>query len=184
MKDIYILKSLSGAQEYIKLEGNVEDIKIPVMKSEIQHLDKKRIELTVSEEGGLEVPDLIYYEGLFLLSSRLKQLLDSRKMDYVFWKGVDIQNERLGIHESFWLIVPPRIDAIDRENSDLVLEWNFDYGLIPLLKVNKVVIRDKAIGRFELFKLLGVMDNNIYVTKELYDIIVAKEFEGIGFIKI
>ena len=184
MSDIYVLKSLSNAEEYIKINGNISNIKIPVMKSEIHHLDKKTIEFSISDEGGLSIPDLIYYEGIFLFSNKLKQALDERNIDYVFWKKADVNSEQFGIHESFWIIVPPRIDCIDIDKSDLNFEWDFEGGLLPMLEANKIVIQNKLVGRFEVFKLLGIMDNNIYITSKLREVIISKGFEGIEFLKL
>lgn len=184
MKEFYILKSLSEAEEFIKIKGSVAKIKIPVMKSEIHHLDKKRIMFDISEEGGLEIPDLIYQEGVFLLSDRIKQRFDAVGIDYVFWKEADIHSEQFGIHETFWVIVPPRIDCIDLDKSELNLQWNFEEGLLPMLESRKIVIQPELTGRFQVFKILGVMDNNIYVEEELYEAMNQYELKGITFIKI
>lgn len=183
MKEFYILKSLSEAEEFIRIKGNVANIKIPVMKSEIQHLDKKRVVFDISEEGGLEIPDLICKEGIVLVSDRVKQLFDAMGIEYVFWKEADIHSERFGIHETFWIIVPPRIDCLDLDKSEWDPQWDFEEGIVPMLESKKIVIRPELTGRFQIFKILGVMDNNIYVDKALYEAMNSCNYNGITFIK-
>lgn len=107
--DIYVLKCFSSAEEYIKLTGDIVNIKIPILKSEIHNLSKEKIYFDISEEGVLEVPDVIYYEGAFLVSNGIKELMDINNVDYIFWKEAIIQSDRYGIHEKFWIIVPPKI---------------------------------------------------------------------------
>lgn len=184
MSEIYVLKSLSGAEEYIKIKGDISNIKIPVIKSEIQYLNKEKIELSISESGGLEIPDIIYYEGIFFVSNKLKLFFDSMGIDYVFWKASDIHSEQFGIHETFWILVPQRIDCLDIDKSVFDLEWDFQDGLLPMLKIQKIVIQPKLIGNFHIFKILGIMDNNIYVTKELFEKISSCNFKGIDFLKL
>lgn len=79
-----MLKTLSGAEEYIKLEGNLAQLKEACIKSEIQYLTPEKTIFQVSEQGGLEIPDIICQEGIFLISSQIKELLDSEGIDYIF----------------------------------------------------------------------------------------------------
>lgn len=181
MNNFYMLKTLSGAEEYIKLTGPLSELKTPCRKSEIQYLDKSRITLGISHDAGLEIPDIIYQDGIFFISGQMKNCLDSRGIDYVFYKQADIISDKFGIHETFWVMVPPRIDCLDIDKSDICLEWDFEDGLVPVLDANRIRLVPKMIGRFEIFKILGVADNNVYITKRLCEILRTEQFEGIEF---
>ena len=184
MSGLYVLKSLSAAEEYIKVKGDISNIKLPIRKSETQYLNKEKIELGILESGGLEIPDVIYYESIFLISNRLKQLFDTVGIDYVFWKPADIHSEQFGIHETFWIIVPQRIDCLDIDNSIFDSEWDFQDGLVPMLNIEKIAVLSKNIGNFQIFKILGITDNNIYITRELFEKISLGDFKGIDFLKL
>lgn len=184
MLEIYVLKTLSAAEEYIQIEGNITDIKIPLLKSELQYLNKEKIVFDISEEGGLEIPDALYYDGSFLVSDKFKRLLDSLNIDYIFWKPADIHSEQFGIHETFWIMVPPRIDCLDIDESVYNTKWDFQDGLLPMLEVEKIIVDPKLIGRFHLFKILGVLDNNIYVTNQLVEKLKPYHLKGVCFFKL
>lgn len=184
MDEIYVMKCLSGAEEYIQLNGDVSKLKVHIIKSEIQYLDNNKIVMDISDEGGMEIPDILYYEGITFVSSRFKEFMDFECIDYVFWKQADIHSEKYGIHETFWILVPPRIDCIDLDESIVNTEWDFSDGLIPMLSTDKIVIQSKMTGRFMIFKISGIMDNNIYVKKEFFEKAKLMEFEGIIFYKL
>ena len=184
-KDIYCLKTLSGAEEYVRLKGDVSNIKNPARTSEIQYLNKEKIKMDISDDGGLEFPDLIYHEGIMFASDRFKRFLDSKNIDYLFWKPVEISSEKFGKHEKFWVMVSPRIDCLDVSLSKIAdRDWNFDNGMLLQLEAEKIVIDPAHIGNFQIFKILGINDNNIYVTKELYEQLEAQNFEGVFFNKL
>lgn len=181
MNHIYALKALSSAEEYIHLEGDFARYKIPCMKSEIQFLDREETVFTVSKEGGFEIPDMICQEGIVFLSGRVKQLLDEVGADYVFYKKVHVVSHAFGIHETYWMTVPPRIDCISLEDSILKTDWDFEDGIIPELEAEKIILSLKMVGRFQIFKIMGVRDNNIYVTQKLYDKLHSVDLEGMEY---
>lgn len=182
MGEFYMLKSLSAAEEYIKLKGRLSGLKGPCIKSEIQYLDRAGILLGISDEGGLEIPDVIYQDGIFFVSGQVKDLLDSQGIDYVFYKEADIVSDKFGIHETFWIMVPPRIDCVDVDKSHIRLEWDFEDGLAPMLDAGRIRIIPKMTGRFEIFKVFGIADNNVYMSKRLYEILDSRRLEGIEFV--
>lgn len=183
-KKIYILQSLSSAEEYVRLKGDVSKIKPYVVLSEFQYLDKSSVKMEISEDGGLEFPDLIYHEGIMFASDMFKRFLDSQKIDYLFWKQADIVSEKFGKHEKYWIMVPPRIDCLDVERSSFEKNWDWDNGLLPQLEATKIVVDPARVGNFQIFKILGISDNNIYVAKELLDQLEAQNFEGVIFNKL
>lgn len=183
-KKIYILQSLSSAEEYIRLKGDASKIKPYVVLSEFQYLDKSPVKMEISEDGGLEFPDLIYHEGIMFASDMFKRFLDSQKIDYLFWKQADIVSEKFGKHEKYWIMVPPRIDCLDVERSSFEKNWDWDNGLLPQLEATKIVVDPARVGNFQIFKILGINDNNIYVTKELCEQLEARNFEGVEFYKL
>lgn len=182
MNKIYILKTLSEAEEYIKLKGNLAQLKEACIKSEIQYLSHENITFQVSEQGGLEIPDIICQEGIWFVSSQIKELLDSEGIDYIFYKPADIVSDKYGIHENFWIMVPPRIDCIDLDKSKVNREWDFEEGLVPILDADNIQIMPKLLGRFEIFKIFGIADNNIYIKERIYQILNARQYEGVAFI--
>lgn len=185
MVGIYVLKSMMIAEEYIKLDADFSGIKIPCIKSEFQFLDRTPLEITISDEGGLEIPDVIYQDGMWLISTQLKECLERFGCDYVFYKQVKILSDKFGIHETFWIIVPPRIDCLDLDDSIIKeKQWDFEDGLVPSFECEKIKIMVKNLGNYAIFKILGILDNNIYVTEELFQAIHSLHLEGIEFIKI
>ncbi len=183
--NIYIIKCLSGAEEYIQIVGDVSKIRMHIVKSEIHLLKDDVVPFEISEQGGLLVPDVLYYEGIYLFSNRVKELLDRNKADYLHWIKADIHSEKLGIKEEFWILIPPKIDCIDIDRSDIdVSGWDYSDGIVPMFEYSSLKIIPGLLGKYEMFKILGIRDNNIYVTDRLYEQIKAQNYDGLEFIKL
>lgn len=181
--DFYILKSISNAEEYVVLTGDFSMLKRPCMRSEYQFLDKKTIRIGVSEDGGLEIPDVIFQDGIWFISDKIKDAFDNYGIDYVFYKKAEIVSDKYGIFENFWIMVPPRIDCLDIDESDYDNDWDFNDGLIPNMEVRKISISGKLTGRFEIFKIIGINDFNIYVSSGIRDVLTSMSASGITIIK-
>lgn len=181
MSGIYALKAFSSAEEYIHLEGEFAQFRLPCMKSEIQFLNRDEVTVSIALEGGLEVPDLIFQDGIHFVSDYFRKLMDKEHIDYVFYKKIRAVSDLLGIHETFWMIIPPRIDCVDLEQSVVNTEWDFENGLVPGLEAEKLVLSEKMLGRFQIFKVAGILDNNIYLTEQLMERMQAARLEGVGF---
>lgn len=182
---IYILKSLSGAEEYIQIIGDVSKIRMNVLKSEIHLLNDDIVQFEISEQGGLVIPDILYYEGIYLLSNRVKELLDRNNADYLHWIKAKIRSKKLGFQEKFWIIIPPKIDCVDIDRSEIdVSKWDYSDGLIPMFEYTSLRIVPKLVGRYGIFKILGIRDNNIYITDRLFEQFKSQDYDGIEFIKL
>ena len=157
----YTVKAFGAVEEFIKIDTGLNVIKDACRKSEIQYLDRKIITIAASESGGIEFPDLIIYEDMYLFS-----------------------NDVIGKKELYWLIVPPRIDCLDLDNSEVEDEWDFELGIIPVLHCKKTRIDEKLVGNFEVFKIAGIDDNNIYINENIKNKIININPEGIKIIAI
>lgn len=179
MNNFYVMKSLSGAEEYVDLIDSLGKDRIHYMKGETQYLCDNPVVFEVSDTGGIEIPDLIYHNGIWIASNKLKGVFDSVLANYITYKAAIIQSKQLGIMENCWIIIPPSLDCMDLDKSVYDAEWDFSFGLIPMLNVEKIVILAKNIGHYEIFKVFGVMDNNIYITKRIRDILINNNLDGV-----
>jgi hypothetical protein len=184
MSEIYIIKALSIAEEYIRIQCDFSDFRDASRKSALQFLNKNKIEVGTSDDGGIEFPDLLVHDDVFLFSDFIISKIKREVEDYVFLKPVEIQSEVIGKSELYWMVVPPRIDCLDIDNSDVEYDWDFDLGIIPVLHCKRTVIDESLIGRFKMFKVAGIDDNNIYIVNSLYEIMNSTSPEGIKFIKM
>lgn len=182
--DFYILKSTSNAEEYVVLSGDFFKLKRPCMRSELQFLDKSPVRFQISENGGLEVPDVILQEGVWFIADRVKDTLDNFGVDYVFYKKAEIVSDKFGIYETYWIMVPPRIDCLDLDESDLDDKWDFSDGLIPNMNFRKITISPGMTGRYDMFKITGINDCNIYITSKMYDVLSSESFSGLALFKL
>lgn len=184
MSEIYIIKALSIAEEYIQIQCDFSGIREASRKSEFQFLEKSKMEVVASDEGGIEFPDLIVHDDIFLFSDIIISKIRKEIEDYVFIKPIEIQSEVIGKSELYWMVVPPRIDCLDIDNSEVEYDWDFDLGIIPVLHCNRTIIDESLIGRYQMFKVAGTDDNNIYIVGSLYKIMNSINPEGIRFVKV
>lgn len=180
----YILKSTSNAEEYALLSGDFSDLKKPCMKSEYQFLNKKPVTFNISDAGGLELPDVIMQEGIWLISDKVKNTFDEFGVDYVFYKKANIVDKKFGVSEIYWIMVPPRIDCLDIDESNIDTSWDFRDGVVPNLNFSRIVISSRMLGRYDIFKIIGINDYNIYVTQKMYKVLSSKKFSGITLMKL
>lgn len=166
------------------LKGDFLSLRRHCMRSEYQFLDSKPVRFEISEEGGLELPDVLLQEGIWFVADRVKDTLDNFGADYLFYKKAEIVGNKFGIFETYWILVPPRIDCLDLDESDLDGSWDFRDGLIPDMEFRKISISPGMTGRYDMFKIIGINDYNIYITSELYDVLLYGSFSGLSLFKI
>lgn len=154
------------------------------MRSEFQFLDRKTVRFEISEDGGLEIPDVILQDNVWFISDKVKDTLDDYGADYVFYKKAEIVCDKFGIFENYWIMVPPRIDCLDIDESDFDNEWDFHDGIIPNMDFRKITISPGMLGRYEIFKIMGIDDYNIYITSHMYEVLSSKSFSGLALFKI
>lgn len=185
MEKLYALSSTAGAEEYITLEGEevFDSLSRAYQRDERQYISKEPVQFGLSDEGGLEVPDVLIQEGILFVSSRCRELLLVEGQDYLLFKRADVKDDRFGIHETFWIVVPPRVDCLDLSKSEFEqeedLEWNCREGLIPLLMPDRIRINPARAGYYGMFRLFGVADQTIYVREELCQKLTAAGFKAL-----
>ena len=188
MNELYRLDVLSVSEKYIipKLNENIEKMKPHFYRDELWYLDHNTETIPVSDEGGIDIPDVISFEDLLFFSDKLKKFLEKQGVDYIFYKKVVISDEVFGIEEVFWLASVPRIDCIDFERSKIEDKDDYDYndGIVPFYNIENPVINPVCCGRYEIFRILGAVSNTVYLKEELYRKLSNERFIGAGFRKI
>ena len=145
----------------------------PCADSEFQFLDRKplRIELEPTiETTGIIIPDFIYERGIPLISDAFKGLLDREAIDYLLVKKIILSKSAVGWEEIFWLALPPRIACLELEASEVD----------PILhRAERLSVKPERIGRYEIFKAAGIVNDDIILTEALADKIRAEDFIGV-----
>ena len=74
MNELYRLDVLSVSEKYIipKLNENIEKMKPHFYRDELWYLDHNTETIPVSDEGGIDIPDVISFEDLLFFSDKLK----------------------------------------------------------------------------------------------------------------
>lgn len=158
MANYYILEASKNVSEYVRVIENTRDIAKACQMSEFQFFDPNPISLEVDEDSGRVFQDFLYDSGVPLISDKMKDILDTLNIDYLLFKKVLLTKKRSGIEEIYWLALPPRINVLNRELS------NID----DILDVaDEIVINDERVGRYEMFKLAGVGNLEIVVSERI-----------------
>lgn len=176
-------------------ETCIEDYAIPgeeifqleraCLNSEFQFLDKTPLTVEISDEGGLNFPDFILTRNIPLISTAVKRVLENFGVDYVFFKPIQLTATELGRAENFWLALPPRINCLDWERSIIETEENAFAPPIELMREAKnIFIDENQIGRYNIFKLAGVVNQEIIITERLKTALEAADFENIFFYEL
>lgn len=179
---VYAVRAYGKIEEFIEPDSDFSEFGEACRKSEPQFLTKDRLSVGTLDSGGLEFPDLIVLEDVYLLSDAVIEQVKDEIEDYVFLKPVEIRCDLIGKKELYWLTVPPKIDCLDLDKSRIDYDWDFGLGILPILHSEKTVIDEKLTGRYGMFKALGIDDNNIYVTERIRDKMQSVNPEGILFI--
>lgn len=175
VKNYYVMEASSNVAEYIRIREFPEEIRLACSLSEFQYIDRSILYLELDENSGNICQDIIYSEGVLLISERVKSFFDSLKIDYLFYKKAVIEQPETGREEFYWLTVPFRINCLDWEESEID----------PVLEsADKIVIDDEKTGRFDIFKLGGVTNFEIILTEKLADEMKKQDFSGIHIYRI
>ncbi len=187
---MYILQTTSNTEEYILLEGGFSaELRKASQNSQIQHVDKSEITMHVSNKRGRSIPDITYQDSIILISSRFKSILDRIGIDYVFYKKVYIVGENFGIDEVFYILIPPMVNCIDLNSlpddaAEELKNWDASRSITPMIDVDDFEILESALGRFEMFKVFGILDDDIYITDSLYEKLKKENLDGIYFYEV
>lgn len=167
--------SQSCVEEYVIPGDELNVLRKGCKYSEFQFLDHSSMAVEVSEDGGLEFPDfLIHREVIPLISENFRQVLDRLGIDNLFYKPITLTNSSTGESESYFLSLPPRINCLNK--SKIIVEDQ---------KVVEIVIDEKLVGNYKIFKLPPEFANQeIIVTEEVKSAVEAAELENVFFAEL
>lgn len=162
--------------DYIYLdETSIPDrLRWACRRSEFQYVDKSLKELALDEFSGSQLADFIYSEknNVPLISERLKREFDRLDIRNLFYQRVNLVRKFGNLYETYWLAIPPRIDCL-RKDQCIIDELNH---------AETIVIEEEKVGNYEIFKIAGLNNNEIIVTKKLKEMIEkAETLEGFHF---
>jgi len=171
-----VLKNMSGLEEVFRLqdgtplqEGFPEDVAYHM------HAD--------FPDDLLLLDNMLNVKDLAVISSRLKQAIESRRIPEVEYLPLRIVDHKGRIASADYFIVHPLapVDCIDREQSvfdeDLILPGSID-------SFEKLVIDDSKIPEDrQIFKLEGFWDITL-VRRDLAQALDAQKFSGLGWLEI
>ena len=164
------------ASEYAVPGDEIKELERGCVFSEFQFLDHQPINVSLSNEGGIESPDFICRYRIPLVSDRFKNVLITAGVDNLFYKAVILYADKIGIRKRYWLALPPRIRCLNREASTFEED---DPGLMP--EAVKIVINPSKVGNYKIFCLGEVINRDIIVTYELKKEIEKAILSGIYF---
>lgn len=165
----YAIGSSSNVEEYLSIGLGLADLQKPCAMSEFQHLDKDTIYIEADRESGNLCPDFIYEQGVPIISESVKSFFDSYGIDYLFYKKIILKKSDIGMEEPYWLALPPRINCLNFEKSEID-----DF----LNAADEIVIDSRKIGRYDIFKLSGVTNLEIIITEKLALALKKMKFVG------
>lgn len=165
----YGIGSSSNVEEYLKPGQDLEYLSRPCSMSEFQYLDKTAVYSELDKDSGTVCQDFIYENGIPLISERLKEFFDGFGIDNLFYKKVILQKKDTGMEELYYLALPPRINCLDFEKSEIDEVLNV---------ADEIVIQTNKVGRYDIFKLAGVTNTEIIVTGRLALALKEQKFAG------
>lgn len=175
MSEFYTLEASTNVEEYVSVIEGMKKYEIHCQLSEFQFFYKDPIRVEVDKDSGKVFQDFIYDKGVPLVSDNLKKCLDDLDVDYLLYKKILLTKSKLGIEEIYWLALPYRINCLNREKSDIDEELNF---------ADEIVINEDKVGRYEIFKLAGVTNLDIIISKNVADVLKKKKFVGLHINKL
>ena len=171
--------------EYAEPGDDINILEKGCWQSEFQFLDHSPLDVEISDDSGIYFPDIILKNSIVLISSGIKNIFDKMKTDYVFYKPIRLIYSELGRAENYFLAVPPRINCLDISRSIIEVEENeFTLPTEILCEAKKICIAENKIGRYDIFKLAGVVNQEIIVTEKLRNALAEEDFENLFFYEL
>ena len=105
-----------------------------------------------------------------LISGRVKALFEKMGVTNgeLLYRTVTLHSET---ETQFYLALPQRIDCLDKSRTQLN----------PMGRAEKLVITENNVGYFNVFKVRGIVNNNIIVSEKLMDALTKANFIGFDF---
>ena len=188
----YIMYADTCVEDYAYPGDGINELIRGCINSEFQFLDKKPLEVELSEtEGGLVFPDFILAGTDWcvpLMSEKMKRLMEQNGVDNLFYKRVYLTFASVGIREPYWLALPPRINCLDFENTkkEEMIEEDVE-GLMPwerMREVTVIKIIPSNVGNYKVFRLAEVVNQHIIVTEDLKNALEKEHLENLNFIDV
>ena len=177
----YVMYGESCVENYAVPGEQIRILEKGCLNSEFQFLNHDAIEVELGE-GGLYFPDHIIYGCIPLISDKLYSFLQKQQIDYLFYKPVRLTYSDVGISEQYWLALPPRINCLDMDSSEVIQEDNEYLDESELMReVRKIVIIPSQLGRYNIFRLANVVNDEIIVTEEFKEMLEKEKFENVYF---
>lgn len=170
MAEYYFLEASMNVSDYVSAKEGTKAFARACQMSEFQFLDASPISIEVDADSGKIFQDFIYDKGVPLVSDKMKDCLDELGVDYLMYKKVILTKNKLGIEEIYWLALPPRINCLNRDESDIDEMLNV---------AEEIVINDDKVGRYDIFKLAGVGNLDIIITETVADRLRKEKFIGL-----
>lgn len=181
----FVMYAESCVEEYAVPGAEIFELERGCLTSEFQFLDKSPLSVEISDEGGVYFPDFIVEGTIPLVSTAIKKVLDKFGVDYLFYKPIQLTYSELGRAENYFLALPPRINCLDTSKSVIEVEQNEFILPIELIReAKKICIAENQIGRYDIFKLAGVVNQEIIVTERLKNALAAGNFENLFFYEL
>lgn len=169
------LTSYGQASEHIEIDIlTLQPFIRAATQSEIQFLPPKSpmISVQTTDDCGDEWPDIIvtYADKIFLVSEQLYKVLTNQPgTEQIEWRRISVEHDSQRV--IYWLAIIPRIRA-----STNVQEVEDDFTDVPL---EEIQIFPTDIGTFEIFKLMGIVNQTVFITEQLAQELEKHNFENV-----
>lgn len=182
----YVMYAETAVEEYFKPNDMLKDeLEKGCLNSEFQYLDHKPVESEVSEDGGLEFPDFVTAGCIPFISDKFKRLLDELQVDNLFYKPIEFTFSLFGTKEYYYLALPPRINCLNWDESDVQTEENEFLMKNELMReAEEIIINGYAVGNYKIFKLANVTNQEIIVTEEIKNAVEQANLENVYFAEL
>ena len=179
----YRLTAETCVEEYVRPGIELmESLGTGCANSEFQYLDHDDLEIEIDDASGMEFPDFLLNYSIPLISDRFKKLLDLSQVDNLFYKRVVLTARDLGIKEYYWLALPPRINCLNWQRSQLEVE---DNPYVPeqelMRRATNIVVNSPAVGNYQIFKISFVENQDIIITEALYRVLAKANLTNVYF---
>ena len=183
----YVMYAETCVEDYVMPGEVIHTLIKGCYTSEFQYLDKALLKVEISDEGGLEFPDFIICDNCIpLVSERFYQLMRCSGVDNLFYKPIKLTCTKLGLIESYWLALPPRINCLDFEyliksghleceNIDDIPAWQLN------CEASQIKLIENNVGNYQIFKLAGVSNQEIIVNDALKETFEKASLDNVYF---